>query len=87
MRRCCFCGGEIASNAPPEHVIPQWVGRAYPGAMFTTRHTSSGRVTTGKVIDITVETVCTTCNHGWMSDLERPSPLLNACSLRLSAGS
>jgi hypothetical protein len=69
VRRCCFCDREIAANAPPEHVIPKWVGLACPGATFTTRH-NSGRATTGKVIDITVETVCGDCNHGWMSNLE-----------------
>jgi hypothetical protein len=69
MRRCSFCGHAIDANAPPEHVIPKWVSLAYPGAMFTTRR-NNGRVTTGKLIDITVETVCRACNHGWMSDLE-----------------
>jgi hypothetical protein len=72
VRRCAFCGSEIAPNAPPEHVIPKWVSLAYPGAMFTTRHNDGHqtRETKGKVIDITADTVCRPCNHGWMSDLE-----------------
>ncbi len=69
MRSCAFCHNEIARNAPPEHVIPKWVGRQYPGAKFITRH-REGRVTEGEVIDITAETVCKACNHHWMSDLE-----------------
>lgn len=76
MRRCVFCGQGIARGTPPEHVIPQWIARAYPDAMFTTKH-SSGRVVKSKVIDIRAHSVCTDCNHGWMSDLEtKASPLL-----------
>jgi hypothetical protein len=76
VRRCIFCGGEIEASAPPEHVIPQWISRAYPNAMFTTKH-RDGRVITSKVLEITVETVCKTCNHHWMSDLETwASPML-----------
>lgn len=44
--------------------------------MFTTT-TPAGRTITSKVIEITVDTVCATCNGGWMSDLEaRAAPLL-----------
>jgi hypothetical protein len=74
-RRCAFCDGVIPADAPPEHVIPQWIGRAYPGAMFTTTD-MSGRKITSKVIEITVDTVCTRCNHGWMSDLETKASFL-----------
>jgi hypothetical protein len=76
MRRCAFCGREIDAKAPPEHVIPKWVGRAYPNAMFvrTDRH---GKQVRSKVIEITVDTVCDDCNHHWMSDLETwASPML-----------
>lgn len=71
-----FCDSPIKPNTPPEHVIPQWVGRAYPDAMFA--HTDrQGRLIRSKVIEITVDTVCRPCNHHWMSDLEtRASPLL-----------
>jgi len=76
MRQCIFCHREIDAKAPPEHVIPQWISRAYPNAMFTTKH-RDGRVITSKVLEITVETVCKDCNHHWMSDLEtRASPML-----------
>lgn len=75
-RRCVFCHGRIASDAPPEHVIPKWVGNAYPNAMFTTNG-PDGRQVTAKVIEITADTVCRKCNHGWMSDLEsRCAPIL-----------
>lgn len=76
MRRCAFCDREIDPKAPPEHVIPKWIGRAYPHAMFlrTDRH---GKQTRSKVIEITVDTVCKDCNHHWMSDLETwASPML-----------
>lgn len=76
MRRCIFCDAEIEASAPPEHVIPQWICRAYPNAMFTTKHLD-GRTITSKVLEITVETVCKDCNHHWMSDLEtQASPML-----------
>jgi hypothetical protein len=75
-RRRAFCQGEIEPGAPPEHVIPKWIGRAYPKAMFvrTDRH---GRQIRSKVIKIMVDTVCSDCNHHWMSDLETwASPML-----------
>jgi hypothetical protein len=68
-RYCVFCHKPIAPDAPTEHVIPKWVGNAYPDAMFTTKG-PNGRKITAKVIEITVDTVCRACNHGWMSDLE-----------------
>jgi hypothetical protein len=76
VRRCIFCDSEIKAGTPPEHVIPQWVAREYPTAMFTTKH-RDGRVIQSKAIEITVETVCKACNHHWMSDLETwASPML-----------
>jgi hypothetical protein len=75
-RRCTFCHGEIDASAPPEHVIPKWIGREYPNATFT-RHDRQGRPIRSKTIDITVDTVCEDCNHHWMSDLEAAaSPML-----------
>ena len=75
-RWCFFCHGQIAPGAPPEHVIAKWVGNAYPNAMFTTNG-PDGRKIIAKVIEITVDTVCRPCNHGWMSDLEsKCAPLL-----------
>ena len=76
MRRCIFCHREIKPSAPPEHVIPKWVCREYPNAMFETRY-RDGRAVKSKVLEITVETVCKDCNHHWMSDLETwASPML-----------
>jgi hypothetical protein len=68
-RYCVFCHKPIAPDAPPEHVIPKWVGNAYPSAIFTTNG-PDGQKIMGKVIEITVDSVCRECNHGWMSDLE-----------------
>jgi hypothetical protein len=75
-RRCAFCHNAIAPGAPPEHVIPQWISRAYPDAMFV-RTNRQGQQVRSKVIGITVDTVCKDCNHHWMSDLETwASPML-----------
>lgn len=44
--------------------------------MFTTNG-PNGRKVTAKVIEITADTVCRECNHGWMSDLEsKCAPIL-----------
>ncbi|MGO8906860.1 MAG: hypothetical protein ACLQMH_14755 [Solirubrobacteraceae bacterium] len=76
VRGCAFCGADIDAGAPPEHVIPKWVSHAYPTAIFS-RIDKDGNEHRGKIIDMTVETVCADCNHHWMSDLEtRSAPVL-----------
>lgn len=80
-RRCIFCGGAIPQGAPPEHVLPKWFGKFRPkGALF--RHTERPEIRgdlenpprvpefSSKQFELTADTVCPGCNHGWMSDLE-----------------
>jgi hypothetical protein len=75
-RRCIFCDREIDAKTPPEHVIPKWVAREYPHAMFIQTF-ADGSTRRSKTIEITVSTVCRYCNHHWMSDLETEgSPML-----------
>lgn len=74
-RKCIFCG------APPpltrEHVIPSWlqeyVGNGEPSEFIGTRTNFMGmpldeRRASGS--SYTLKSVCGTCNHGWMSQLE-----------------
>jgi hypothetical protein len=74
-RRCIFCDYKIDAKAPPEHVIPKWVGREYPNAMFLQTF-ADGSTRRSKTIKITVDTVCEDCNHHWMSDLETQGSVL-----------
>jgi len=75
-RKCIFCG------APPpltrEHVIPSWlqeyVGGGEPSKFVGTRTNFIGmpldeRRASGN--SFTLKSVCGTCNHGWMSQLEK----------------
>jgi hypothetical protein len=88
VRECAFCGGEIGENDPPEHVIPKWMGKFRPkGAVFlhTMRPEMRGDMELpahlpefrAKNFELTADSICARCNHGWMSDLEtKSSPLL-----------
>ncbi len=88
-RHCVFCDAEISAGAPPEHVLPKWLGRRFrpKGAVF--KHTERPEIRgdkeyppavpdyQSKKFDLTAKTVCAKCNHKWMSDLEtQASPLL-----------
>jgi hypothetical protein len=87
-RRCAFCNREIEHDAPPEHVLPQWLSKFRPkGGRFVHLHQPETRGEVeypptvpnfrSKRFEITANTVCRKCNHGWMSDLETwCSPLL-----------
>jgi hypothetical protein len=77
IRRCSFCHEAIPKSVPPEHVIPKWVAREYPGATFSSRRRDGTIIRSKKAIEITTDAVCPECNHHWMSDLETwASPLL-----------
>jgi hypothetical protein len=78
-RSCFFCDGEVPDDAPPEHVIPQWTQKFRPkGTVFQHIFDPAHRPNfKAKKVDVTADTVCPRCNHGWMSDLEtHASPLL-----------
>jgi len=80
-RVCVFCGDRIGDSDPPEHVFPKWLKKFRPkGAVFLhiPRPTIRGDAVSGpsmpefrsKNLELTADTVCAKCNHGWMSDLE-----------------
>ena len=88
-RVCVFCDEEIGRDAPPEHVLPQWLRRLRPkrGRFIEARAvTITGEppnsipkqpTARSKTPTITTNLVCRDCNGRWMSDLEtRASPLL-----------
>lgn len=80
-RECAFCGRDIEPDAPPEHVLPQWLSKFRPkGGRFLhegepeyrggVEYPSAVPSFRSKKFEITADTVCRKCNHGWMSDLE-----------------
>jgi len=90
-RTCVFCDREIERNAPPEHVLPQWMRRLRPSnAQFVEQRNiviageppapiAEMPPERSKVPTIKSYMVCHDCNGGWMSDLEtRASPLLRS---------
>lgn len=74
-RKCIFCG--VPPPLTREHVIPSWlqkyVGGGEPSEFVGTRTSFIGmplderRASGGSY---TLKSVCGTCNHGWMSQLE-----------------
>lgn len=88
---CVFCGRERQPDEdwPPEHVWPQWVGRVLGVSDQSARHTLAEGDSTVREqwmapgLDVTVDSVCGCCNHGWMGRLEdRVHPLLTPMMLR-----
>jgi hypothetical protein len=90
MARCAFCNQEILKGTSPEHVIPKWMNKFRPKGKVL-RHTTKPEMRgdveyprptdapdhNSNTFDLTADTVCESCNHGWMSDLEtHGSPLL-----------
>jgi hypothetical protein len=76
-RICVFCDGQISASDPPEHVFPKWLSKFRPkGAVFVhipgpaLRADGTMREFRSKNLELTADTICATCNHGWMSDLE-----------------
>jgi hypothetical protein len=74
----------MPAGAPPEHVIPKWFVKFRPKrAVF--RHTERPEIRgdierppwrpdfSSKKFELTADTICPRCNHGWMSDLESES--------------
>lgn len=74
MTGCVFCGAPANSK---EHVIPQWLSKGpredIPGIYQKSVVDLDGTILRDvrhRFGDITVKCVCTTCNNGWMNDLE-----------------
>src|SRR5260370_28165312 len=83
-RKCLFCNEDANSK---EHVWPQWILRLPPA-----RRPVRQRLGTGKEVtysgDFKLKGVCSTCNNGWMSELEtevRPilGPIVQDLSIQL----
>jgi hypothetical protein len=70
MPECAFCSE--TANLTAEHVIPQWVEKLFPGESTVKYNDGKGRTAEWKSekIDWKARVVCSTCNNGWMSDLE-----------------
>ncbi len=83
-RKCLFCSNGANSK---EHVWPQWILQVLPA-----RRPVRQRLGTGKEVsysgEFKLKGVCTTCNNGWMSELEtevKPilSPIVQDLSIQL----
>lgn len=69
-RRCIFCGG---TKLTKEHVLPDWLAEVVPKPDSATRTVGvapQAKSNPGRLFTDTVRCVCSTCNSGWMSDLE-----------------
>jgi len=68
-RTCIFCESPDVSL---EHVWPKWLLKLLPDRR-PLRQKLIGRPESTFTGDFKIKCVCTTCNNGWMSDLERDS--------------
>lgn len=70
-RACVFCG---EGNLTLEHVFPNWMSKLFdPKTTVTTKIECVGKVEKSYVSSIfqhKAKIVCSTCNGGWMSDIE-----------------
>lgn len=64
---CIFCDNQSGSK---EHLWPDWMHRLITFAPIN-RQEGSGHVLVGQDPEVTINTVCGTCNNGWMSQLEQ----------------
>ncbi len=83
-RKCLFCNEDANSK---EHVWPQWRLK-----LLSSRRPVRQRVGTGKEVtysgDFKLKRVCSTCNNGWMSELETEAkpilgPIVQDLSIQL----
>lgn len=83
-RRCLFCNEDANSK---EHVWPQWILKLLPA-----RRPVRQRLGTGKEVkysgNFKPKGVCSTCNYGWMSELETEAkpilgPIVQDLSIQL----
>jgi hypothetical protein len=90
MLECAFCSE--TANLSLEHIIPQWVEKLFPGESKVKYNDGKGRTAEWKTdkIDWKARVVCSTCNSGWMSDLESQhampvlTPLITGKSLNIA---
>ena len=85
-KTCICCTRELSGNKSREHVIPQWLLQEI-GLEEETFYQKVIRKSDEQVVDkrqhaasaFVLGGVCTSCNNGWMSDLEnRARPLLHS---------
>jgi hypothetical protein len=65
-RKCLFCNEDANSK---EHVWPQWVLKLLPSRRPVRQTLGTGKEVTYSG-DFKLKGVCSTCNNGWMSELE-----------------
>ena len=91
MASCIFCGSPHTSR---EHIWPQWVSEilAERGSFRLEAEQVNVRswTQTSRNVAVITKRVCTTCNNGWMSQLEtqvRPTlePMLRGNYVRISS--
>lgn len=64
---CIFCANESGSE---EHLWPDWMHRLVIFAPINMQE-ADGPVIVGQDPEQTINTVCRTCNNGWMSQIEQ----------------
>jgi hypothetical protein len=65
--RCIFCDNESGSE---EHLWPDWMHKIVKFAPINIQE-ANGPIITGQDPEQTINTVCHTCNNGWMSRIEQ----------------
>jgi len=88
-KQCLFCGANLAGNRSIEHVFPQWLQVKYglsTEGVLQTHFSADGKVLSSRHHNLSKHVcgrVCTTCNNGWMSQLETDTmPLICALAER-----
>ena len=84
-RSCVFCGRPDV-QITNEHAWPNWIRNLFPPGPITIRGHRQPTHPLGAVkyvthddMGVTVNTICTSCNGGWMNDLEGAvAPLLTS---------
>jgi hypothetical protein len=79
MRACAFCGNTDSELASAEDLFPHWyskaIRRTLPATATVAHHSLSSdgthKVFPSQRIKFQAPVVCTSCNTGWMSTLEK----------------
>lgn len=77
-RKCIFCGKKPVTK---EHIFGAWLSPLFPAPPGKQMFVDMGEFTKGQInnanrrfpqnLDLKVKQVCSSCNNGWMSRLER----------------
>ena len=73
MPQCPFCDARHRTKRTKgEHVIPKWMAKLFPDTTWKiTNELTNYTATNIRYINVKTPQVCSPCNNGWMSDLER----------------